>query len=1258
MFMYRFRNFLEKQWFIFSLVVFFFGSIANATNTYLKLPRFSKIQEHCEDRDAEIMGALMATIGDCQFSRVEVNFPTEMHYLACTKFQIEKFIKIQSKECRDFLVPFIRDTLHQNLKQKIENSTLDPNPDNKTKDQLISAFKVFNYWAIQTEKTIYSVKPGYASFENPEAIYEQDIHQALYSYWKKVWQFTQSTQTLMQADQNYSRGIELLTQTLEIVNELKLKPQVAFPLIEQILAHFERRVTLFTQLAQFSCELLNCDTLSGRNAEIFQINQSLAELAQKNPSLDVMQMSVERVTDEKLKSFLLNFVKAAHDYQEHLFTEQEDKYSIYELQEKRIPKASQGYLTLLRMLANQAQTFLNRVQGQSHFIPTLEIGLTPTNIEGLPQKVSRLRSSLENSLVEFRALQNRVAQQQTQQNQNQVQQLQLEEQLRSEEENLKNLLHDRDGLQAKLMDEESIKNQRTRSFFQILNSENWQRNHAQHLIQVAEGRLNIAGMGRLDPNKKRYQSLRQLEVPNTTIRVKAGEVVQFLVSGSWTPSCAIEKEGYPIGSITGPEGYTLQENHGRIEAHSVSTSLSHRSFDLTQNTIGKETREFNRRSETESSQTIDSTQSSVTDSTTNTQGDRTSHSDAFVDDQRVSTSASIGVSFIVSASQSVSRTEAGKVITDTKETYSATEKAHTESQTHSKTSQYMTSTDVSQGVEESKTSSEQASKGKETSAINQSQIDKTEETRSSASFALGLRSPLTPYPNLPAGALILVQTKGNQIIDREVIRPNTVKLIHENSELHFVVNDCRGSIVPQEDNHLVLQYQVQESSDTRLRRLIHHLHRIMEEIYHTSDAFLASGDLTPIQVKELEGRARAEISKIGYDLRDFPLFQDLFEFWLVNAINQIELRVKILQAERKITPSVRQLNLIQSELENIKNQIGISYLTQVWNLDNFDLMNLGQSLRHVALDLQSQVVPIIQIRFPEVIEQLGYEHGRFMDALHLGSSLEELNQRFQAVLRSLEQYLEASRAKSNFLDATIVMRFPRNRETACNPEEGICPIANLLTSEGVWSAFDHAKIPLEHLETPELRLQNALNSIATIPVLPEEVYVREGVKDPLTGLFSRRPVLSGSLRNTATAPIVQSMALYFKMEDLEDTATQLNEAQLEAQTQLVSESCFPLKNKGHCQKYYVPANWSDISLPLFLGDSQSPVTLFDKLGLNQKAAGVGISPFSHFRIDFRQFNLDKGTLAECVPQIKEMMLVFKVNYINSDLNLPAQIRSK
>lgn len=1229
--MERYRIFVGKQWFVVCLISFFFWSVANATPSYLQLPKVAKVQEYCDDRDAEITTALLATIGDCQFSQVGVNFPTERHYLTCVTFQIKKFIKIENKECRDFIAPFVRDTLHQNLKLKMETINLNPINDEGTKEQLVSAFKYFHYWATQTQKTIYSVKSGYVSFENPESLYQQDIHQVLYSYWNKVWEAIQSTQPLMQADQNYSRGIEVLTQTLEIANELKLKPEVAFPLIEQILAHFEKRITLFTQLAQFSCELLNCNTPLGRNTEIVHISQSMAELAQKDPALDVMQESLAQLTDQKLKSFLMSFVEVAHSYHPHLFPEPEDKRTIYELQEEKIPQTARGYLTLLRMLASQAQSFLSRISGQAQFIPTLEIGLTPANIAELPQKVARLRSSLEKALEDFRNSQNRAAYQQTTQNQNQVQKLQLEEQLRSEEENLKNLIHDQDGLRAKLMDEESMKHQRTRSFFQILNSENWRKNQAQHLLQSAEGRLRIDGVGRLDTSNKSAQSLEQLEVPDTAIKVKAGQVVQFLVSGSWSPSCAIEKEGYPSASMTGPEGYTRQENHGKSQVSSVSSSLSNRSFDLTQNIEGTDTRDFNRRAYTETSQLVD---------------DKI--------EVKVSSRNSLRRRF----SRLPNEDENEDKVLSSIERFNSRPNPFTGTYSRSGSFQMMSSSDRSRGVEETKVSSDQTSKGKETSTLTQTQTDKRQETASSASFALGLRSRFTPYQNLPAGALILVQTQGDQVIDLEVVRPNTVKLIHEYSELHFVVNDCQGALIRKEDNHLVLQYSVKETSDTRLRRLIDHLQRTIEGLYQASETFLASGDLTPIQVRELEGRARAEISEIGYDLREVPLFHDLFEFWVANAIHQIELRVKILQAERRIAPSIRQLTLIQSELVNIEKQIGISYLTQVWNSNHFDLMNLGQSLRHVAQDLDSQVLPILQIRYPEVIEQLGYEHGQFLDAFHLGSSLEEMNRRFQAVLTTLVQKLEEVKARSNFLNATIVMRFPRDREMACEPGEGFCPIANPLTSEGVWSAFESATIPLESLETPDLRFQNTFNSIAVIPIFPEEVYVNEGQQDPVTGLFNRASVLSGALGNTAIAPVVQSMGLYFKLDQLEETSKLPNDAELRTRIKLGSESFFPLKSPEQGQRFYIPSSWSDFPLPIFFGQDPAPIGLFKRLGLHQEHCGIGISPFSQFQIDFRKLALDRDPLRKVIPYVKEMMLVLHVNYRNADLSLRAEARRR
>ncbi len=1244
--------------------IYFFGQIFLGHFVWAtqdEIPRLdSEIQRFCKDeKDLHYARALAVNLSQCQFKDLKKGFPPEKQYFVYMNRLVGDFVSIQAKMCRDRFHPLIRKTLHENVIQGFERLSSGKESSLFEAEGIKIAFRHLAFWMRQTRETIYSQHSRYAGFDKPKGILQQDLSQVLSAFWQKVWEISGSAQNVTQQHQSFTQGLGILSQSVETALSEKIPSDAFFPILEGVLSQFSKRVELFMELALSTAELSESGSQHGSGFEMDGLSQVLLEWDRVQPSVQKVSSVLSQMSHPEIQRFLEVMIQGAQRNAELVSSSGVSNARISGLPLTGVPVYARGYVYGVSSLAALADSYQRAVGQEVHGTESgaqrLSFGLTKEKIEKVPDQILKIQRNLEESKNKFENLREKVAHQLSHQLSQEAQKRQLQDQGRDDWQEIQELSSDLNGLKAHLMDRDALEAQRLRSFFNLTQSSQWK---DQEIFKtVASQRVELSGSSaRFNPDQ-RWVSIPELS--HVKIEAQAGQSLVLSVSGSWSPSGALKREGLPWGAKTGPEGFLLTDNQGKIQVQSVSETLSTRQFDTSQVLSGKDLRTYQEKGRVQSDQVSTAHQNSHTDTTTIASGSRDTHDRSFVDDQRanVSSGFSIGICEGLSFSTSCSKTIPGNIITNSHSSYQSRDHAVSDSQTTTHSRQHMSSDETKSGTQTAEYANDQKLEGTEGSSSSAQVSSRSDEKRSSASFSLGYLSAWTPFSDLPMGSLLLVQlpkgaTRWSEVQDVEVVRSNFVKLVHQDSDFYLVVNDCIGGEVFADDR-LSIFYEIQEPRHRHSRSLMNKMGDVFRSLTEKSESYLRTGDLTAVQMRGLESFAQQKIAEGGDHLQEAPLMRDLFESWVLSELVQLELKIKILQAERRLRPVVHRVRRLERDLKGLLAQQEISKLTQIWALSNRDLMGLSQDLHAAVHELRHTVLPILQVRYPEVFRGMQVEHARFMEVLRLETPVEKMNSEFQKFLRDLAVKVQTLATEMRQETTYIALRFPKVEATdisgvPCMDDNGSCALASPLASLAVWDAIRAASIPVENLESSSDILRNFQDSLAVLEVKPEDIYVKSGDFDWVNQRWARRPVDAGALSDWQSSPLVESMGIYFNVQSLGyESINQFNDRQIRQEIHLVSDVTVPFPSLNQSRNYQLTGDWRRFHVPLFVGSDLNCIGAFEKGHWESQKFCHGISPFGKFELDLRKLNLDKNRisgLGKYTEDLSDLILVMKVNY--------------
>jgi hypothetical protein len=251
--------------------------------------------------------------------------------------------------------------------------------------------------------------------------------------------------------------------------------------------------------------------------------------------------------------------------------------------------------------------------------------------------------------------------------------------------------------------------------------------------------------------------------------------------------------------------------------------------------------------------------------------------------------------------------------------------------------------------------------------------------RTTASFASGLRLSDTPFPGLPAGALVLVQVPAGssgtaeKILDARVLtKPSASVLVDQASDYYLVVNDdascgAAASTSPLTITATVLQSvgakvkqlgQAMASTYAAVRQEVNTLDQ-QAEVQPDEGALLRAGAYTTL-------RTTCQCEPTSYP----PAILGFFDTWLDKEIVRMERQVDIASAERQQRLTLLDIQGIVDDITANGQQSRIAAQLPDWTLFNLDAAVLGADARSLADFAARYVYPIAALHYPATFTAL------------------------------------------------------------------------------------------------------------------------------------------------------------------------------------------------------------------------------------------------------------------------------------------------
>jgi hypothetical protein len=509
------------------------------------------------------------------------------------------------------------------------------------------------------------------------------------------------------------------------------------------------------------------------------------------------------------------------------------------------------------------------------------------------------------------------------------------------------------------------------------------------------------------------------------------------------------------------------------------------------------------------------------------------------------------------------------------------------------------------------------------------------ESRSTLTMARGLRAKRTPFPDQPAGSLLLVRVAhptapgssipASSILSVQVVRaPSTSVLVDTTSDVYLVVNDLSGSScsVP---NPAALTVKVSHlrSEAAAARQIFTAMALAEKKVQMDARTYVAQGRLLPSQATLLRNSAYDEVYKqclaacpAGQSCACNNLsvysesLRNLFETWLTYDLVGIEREVEIVNIERRMRALHLDLKGLEKNYSLVQEKSRLLALEPAWLLRNLDGSELRIELGKLTYLMSNLVEPVMKLRHQELRTSLQVDRAKLealIDFNPLTFDLVDLSTKATSAAKAINDQLKSERSRGpTGTMSEIIVSIPR-------VDKGISsdfPSVSNQVAAGIWAQILAGKDPV-------------------ITLSPADVYAPGG-----------GPLLLGC---TQSAPIINTMAFYLVHNV---TASYLPYS---LTTTFAPEMSFPTTSQLY-EYSFVRSDYLAPTVQMILG---YPENVLSSLHTYWQTPGTqvatGLSPFSSIHTDLRSFrtrypNNPDGSIGSTNPLYlaDELLIAFRV----------------
>jgi len=256
------------------------------------------------------------------------------------------------------------------------------------------------------------------------------------------------------------------------------------------------------------------------------------------------------------------------------------------------------------------------------------------------------------------------------------------------------------------------------------------------------------------------------------------------------------------------------------------------------------------------------------------------------------------------------------------------------------------------------------------------------EQRSSASYSLGLRLPNTPFPDAPAGALLLVSmqpgtTARAGLRDVQVLQPgNTAVVVKADSEYYLVVNDL-GTCADDVSHRLSVKAVQLMPTGAAAKALGLAMATAMTELRAATPAFVAQGRVTGSELEALKQNARSRLLQEygvqcpGCAMTGMPeVFTSLFDTFVAKELARVARMVELRNVLRAIEMQMLEIQSLSDDFYSGSEKARLLRLLPLWRLRNLDGEELREKSRALTGLVTEYLYPTMDLRHPNSLAPL------------------------------------------------------------------------------------------------------------------------------------------------------------------------------------------------------------------------------------------------------------------------------------------------
>ncbi|MBL6991532.1 MAG: hypothetical protein ISR65_17235 [Bacteriovoracaceae bacterium] len=1243
--------------------------IPTLSSSYLdrEISEISSCHDTASRNDGRFTDGVLFRLESCsKYSDSEVTFVTGMR---CISRVFKGLGRVQSEVCKTPLIKLSRDVLSKVVENSIKR--IEFNDEKVVSSQsLVAFFNIFSTYHLGAKKLLYRPKQN-------ESVSHELLENTDYLV-KKLWEHLFSNQNrshdLLIDENGFKTALNTNLNVIKSAISAKLVPIPLAIVLGDALTPIYERVSYLAKIKDIICKIEKCDTGQQRDDEIYELLKTMSSLTDIQ---EIPQSTQNIKSSENLaRVFELLASRSGHDVVAKMLIDIKKMYGGFESVSSRdywtntTPKLSLYFAPLHKSLSesfDQIRSFEKTGYYSGKSIFTSDVGFAPDKLKQTIKRHSKLVSKFNTETQKYVALREKTTLSTSHEEKGRVIIERLKLKYKQLINSYINSYSDFEGITQSMQDDNYRYAQYISGAMKTISSTRFRNVYAKDHVVTNKEKIMVSSSDLYEPILK--------------FNMKLGEMVQFNISGAWSPTCAINLAPQFKYSVVdpqiGPEGYKLDVSNSVFENETDTASESSNDFKRSSNSIQECANRSIRTSMSDNSNTSTNSTISNRDSKTSskivsaasstnkshTSGRRTEGTTSYQTTRALNISVGTGIynvpvagwftSARIETSLTRSKTTSDtrskfKMDTVTEATTDTTTNNESAAYEYSKTEATTTGSVLTDTREQSEVNSDSSCLGVNSGRTYKTNSDSSQSTqrndRTRASYSTGLRLGNTPIPTAPVGSLLLIEIpvgEGNLKYAKNVsvIGRNSKFLAEEDSDYYIIGNDCRGE---DRTNKLFIGFSKYIPVDIEAINLTKKILLALGIVKNKERLLLDMGEISTMELNNLKAKILAQLTSEGAEVNRHPFLRELFDYWITNELTLLQRKSKIVQLERRLTSLAIDIHQTRLELQNAKFEAKVNYLLQTWDFHNMDLSQLGPALDNVLKSINNNVLLTLKFKYPAVLRRLSRD--RKLEGLR-GLSIFDSLLKVSEVLNELVKNIPDDVEEEVFLQpveqntSTVILSVPNPYyKTNCAglPYDTVIGSRHDSCSDGEISPqyYVSREFKTTYPTVSRAVAQNIWKQLIdgkkkiSISITPEDLY------------RSTKNVRTRFLECDSITPVIMNTAIMFSTEDV--TADDLNKLGMETRVETDRKLIFPTIN--HREEYSLAHDsvWHKFTTPLLFGNSIEAKKIFDKhLNLDQDT-GVGRSPFSNFLLANLRNHDGKIDELSIKEQISELLIIFKL----------------